>query len=163
MTSITITAEVVGESYLYEHESRKGRRKKVPSYKMEIQTNSKKNEFAVTRDVSDTVFGKTERHFGTGGECPPSLPDKPYFGRLYSSDTHSFAICLCEKDLDNNSLMGTGKTVRTDILIHNGPTRSEGCFTVVGGKQAYKKFTKLLKPILESGKRVEVIVEPREV
>lgn len=147
MISIKISNHIVGEEWLFEKLYRKGRMCKVPTYGATMNIWNKPEiefRFAVTRDASDVVFGispDTER-YGPKTECPPSKPDSSYRAVLHDvNDDIPFALRLYEPQYRNQyHLLGQGSTVRSAILIHHGPARTEGCFTIAGGKLGFARF-----------------------
>ncbi|MCA9354719.1 MAG: hypothetical protein KC877_04330 [Candidatus Kaiserbacteria bacterium] len=161
MYKIIITAKPAGHALLYERLGRSGRRKRVRAYEAIVSMpDGTQHSFMFTRDVSDIVFGGLRQHFGVGGECPPNRIDLPYTGVLHRSANIPFAIKLF--DQPDQTLLGAGVVVRRNLLIHHGPARSEGCFTIAGGKRHFKRFRRLLEPILHRGVHIEVVVEPRD-
>lgn len=121
---------------------------KIQPYKMLIFNESgSMAEFAVTRDAV------TE-------EAPANKPGKPYFGHIRKDGPNGFRIELYEPGIGKKgnrySLRGIGKTIRTNIQIHIGPGRSEGCFLLAGGVEGRNKFEKAVKSLISEDKRNKV-------
>ena len=153
---------------LYEFPECRGRRIAVPAYQAELwsEANATRFDFSVTRDSSAIKFGETDEPFGPSGECPPSTREG-FCGALHKTVNIPFGIRLyepwCEKTI---SLTGTKDDVRTGILIHHGPARSEGCFLVAGGKAGFARFRQAVLALAAAEANPEdpdirVIVDPR--
>ena len=142
----TLTTKV---SYLYEKICKGGRKVSVPTYHANIQgLRGSLFHFAVTRDASDVVFNNIRDRYGVNGECPPSTESKPYRGHLHQTKKLPFGIRLSDQECGKTRyLQGTGDTVRDGILIHHGITRTEGCFTVAGGRRGFEAFKAALEEV----------------
>lgn len=150
---IVITNIQAGRARIYEFKKRQGRQKLVWSYKAHAinPISGQSFDFAVTRDVSDMVFGKVADQPGEGGRCPPNVPGHPYLGRVRTDANVGWCIQLFDTDsLLQECLQGTGLVRRKHILIHFGPARSEGCFMVAGGRRGWNKFKKSFRLLLEN-------------
>ncbi len=164
MIKITITATPVGQAFLFERLKRQGRRVLVPTYQATATSEDESTfVFAVTRDSSSILFLGQKERFGTYGECPPSIPNRPYLARpsLLSSN-QTFCLRLFEPNLSDkhNKLIGQGNVVRSDIMIHRGPGRSVGCIQIAGGKKGHRSFTRWFKSKITSKTEIQVTVLP---
>lgn len=164
MYTLTISDIVSGRAMMYEKRGRQGRRFIVPTYVAYLRCNQQDRilfEFAVTRDATDVVLGIQDARFGAGGECPPHKPGTPYQAVIHQTKLIPFGLRLYEPWCRNKrSLFGTGTTQRTNILIHFGPARSEGCFTVARGKAGLAAFEQAILALGEHP-NITVLVEPR--
>ena len=152
MITIRITNHQAGFAYLTEGLQQSGRRVRVPAYQASISSTQSDNNyhFAVTRDSSAFVFGEVNDQFGPSGECLPS-GSEPYLGAIHETERFPFAVRLyrpwCARTI---SVEGAGHSVRTGILIRQGPARSEGCFTVAGGARAYQVFKRSVLKLVQA-------------
>ena len=124
------------------------KRGKTPLYKMFLFNESgSMAEFPVTRDAV------TE-------EAPANRPGKPYSGHIREDGPKGFRIELYEPGIGKKgnkySIKGIGKTVRTNIQIHIGPGRSEGCFLLTGGAKGRDEFKKAVKGLIIEDKKNKV-------
>ena len=164
MLLLKISNQVVGRTWLYEGLGQTGRKKLVPIYKSTAQSPkaTRRYIFAVTRDSSCLIFSETTERFATGGECPPSKSGELYQGCIHHSNNLAFALRLYEPWCDKHiSLKGSETTIRQGILIHHGPARSEGCFTVAGGRVGFKRFRCAIEELIETPESIRILVEPR--
>jgi hypothetical protein len=133
--SIYITNEKIGKE-------------KIPLYKMLVLNESgSMAEFAVTRNAVTK-------------EAPGNKSGKPYFGHIREDGEKGFRIELYEPGIGKKgnkySLKGVGKTIRTNIQIHIGPGRSEGCFLLTNGVKGRNKFEKAVRSLIKEDKRNKI-------
>jgi hypothetical protein len=136
--SIYITGKKAGEGSL----------QKNPLYEMLVFNEfGSMAEFVVTRD---SVTKK----------APANKPGKPYFGHIREDGLKGFRIELYEpgigKRSNKYSLKGVGREIRTNIQIHIGPGRSEGCFLLTGGIRGKNKFKRAIKSLISEDKKNKV-------
>jgi hypothetical protein len=136
--SIYITNQKAGESRL----------QKIPVYKMLVLNESGSTaEFPVTRDAVTK-------------KAPANKPGKPYSGRIREDGPKGFRIELYEPGVGKKgsrySLRGIGKIIRTNIQIHIGPGRSEGCVLLTGGVKGRDKFEKTVKSLIKEDKQNKI-------
>lgn len=168
MIHITISGKVAGVALLYEWFRKTGRCAIVPTYFASMQladTPTTRCEFTVTRDASDIVFGQQTNRFGTNGECPPCRTDTPYAARLHRSANIPFGLRLFDLECPRGErLWGTADHERAFVLIHHGPARTEGCFTIGGGTLGFLSWHAQLQKLLTQSQcgNIQVWVEPRE-
>jgi hypothetical protein len=165
MIEITITGCVApGDALLYEKRKQQGRRIFVPTYRAHARckVTGKQFDFAVTRDSSALLFGRTTERFGELGECPPSA-HVPYMGTVREDGAVGFRVELFEQRFEHTrELMGQGDVRRRFIQIHFGAACAEGCMMVAGRRRLYPRvFERPLRRMLEHTQDIRVIVEPR--
>ncbi len=166
MLFIIITGSKLGKTHFYEKIGRQGRRTIVPTYRAELgrfDGTGEKFHFRVTRDAAQIVFGQRKKRFLRGGECPPSKTCVPYRGRIHFGTRNGFALLLFEaQSPTKNTLTGQGKVIRSEIMIHRGPSSSLGCMAVAGGKRGYRAWQRALQEFAATGsEEILVFVEPR--
>ncbi len=164
MIHVLVTNEVVGEALLYPFFSQEGTPTMVPSYRVICTSLTHENKFetAVTRCSSEVVFNGQPDRYATLGECPPSVIGKPFKGSVYQTEKTPFGIKLFERRFGaDNLLLGTGAVTRSDIAIHHGPGRSEGCMMIAGGKEAFAVFRENFEQMLKIDSEITVTVQER--
>ncbi|MCU0678713.1 MAG: hypothetical protein MUF19_04005 [Candidatus Pacebacteria bacterium] len=148
---LQITGQLVGRTWLYEEMGRAGRKTLVPTYRLVLSVDETDvfvpdQYFAVTRDSSVTIFASSSPHYGSGGECPPSRVAAPYHAVWHQHGNLPDALRLYEPGANESqhrvhaTLRGVGPERRRGVLIHHGPARTEGCFSVAGGRAGWRAF-----------------------
>lgn len=158
---LQITSAVVGAMSMFEFMKQQGRSTQVPTYRMILSADHVSDRyFAVTRDASEVLFGDGRCHYGENGECPPSRLCAPYRGVVHGYGRLSHAIRLYEPGVSDNpdyalaTVRGVGTHLRRGVLIHGGPARSEGCFTM----ENYAEFRGAVDHYLTVERSKELIV-----
>ena len=164
MIEIVITTKKISCALLYELRNLQGRRAYVPAYlatTYDTRTGDK-FEFAVTRSASRLVFGSPTDQYGSNGECPPSKADIPYKAFVSATSKGSFCLRLFETDepQQHNTIKGQGEVDRVNIMIHKGPSMSEGCLVIAGGKRGHNRFERWFKARLADDVVITVAVLP---
>jgi hypothetical protein len=169
MIWIEITNSVVGRAALYSELRKQGQWRYVHTYRahMSLADGSHLTSFAVTRDSSVALFAGTTERYGKNCECPPSRPGRPYHAVIHDkTELFPFGLRLYEPEYRNQyHLRGEGPDVRSAVMFHHGPAKTEGCFTVAGGVKGFStwkaNFLTLyyVTPIPE----IRVWVQPREI
>ena len=164
MITIIITNEVVGQARLYEFRNCEGKCVLVPTYHAVARDSVAKEEFefVVTRSASRLVFESDTDRFGTYGECPPSKPGSPY--KAFPSKTTKGSFCLrlyeTEAPQSHNTIRGEGEVNRVNIMIHKGPSMSQGCLVIAGGKRGHHRFERWFKKRITDDAIITVEVLP---
>jgi hypothetical protein len=136
---LQITSTKVGEMLMLEHKIQQGRS---------------------TRDTSDVVLGDRVYHYGVNGECPPSRVSSPYRGMWHEYGDLPHALRIYEPRASGDpkyalsTVRGIGTVLRRGVLIHEGPARSEGCFTM----ENYAEFRTTVEHYLAVERAKELIV-----
>lgn len=156
---------------LYKAKGQRGDHRYVSTYRLTMipdTTSIIPNLFLgyVTRDTSPALWDQGPgTRYGIGGECPPSIPGKPYCAVPHTSETIPFGLRLFEPEYgDERHLRGQGDTIRSDMLVHFGPARSEGCFTIAGGRRGMRRWQKELEEWMAKlpDPEIRVTVMPRD-
>ncbi len=166
MLYVIITGSPIGRTHFYEKIGRRGRRTLVPTYRAELgcfDGTGAQFHFAVTRDAAQVVFGQRKKRFLRGGECPPSKTCAPYRGRIHVGRRNGFALLLFDEHSPTKStLVGQGSVVRSEIMLHSGPSSSLGCMAIAGGRRGYRAWQRALKKFTATNRgEILVFVEPR--
>lgn len=164
MITIIITDEAVGTARLYELRNKAGKTALIPSYRA-VAKNTDSGavfEFLVTRSASRLVFCEDKDRYSSLGECPPSRDDSPYQAFPSVTSKGSFCLRLYEtpEPQENNVIRGQGTVDRTNILIHKGPSMSEGCFVIAGGAKGHRRFERWFRENANGDARITVTVLP---
>jgi hypothetical protein len=164
MITIIITNEVVGQARLYEFRNCEGKCVLVPTYRA-IARDSVTNEefeFTVTRSASRLIFELDTDRYGTYGECPPSKPGSPYRAFPCRHSNGSFCLRLYETKVPqtHNTIRGVGEVDRVNIMIHKGPSMSQGCLVIAGGKRGHYRFERWFKKRTADDSTITVEVLP---
>ena len=144
-TTIRITKNVITKGTAYTKKDKQGEKLSVDLYEMSV---NEKDTFLVARE------SQSERP-----PCPQNKENIPYKGRVRENGELGFRIELYEDGVSpsNDSLVGTGNLVRTNVQIHKGPGYSEGCFLLTNDETGRDLFEKTIK---ESGiDDIEIWVE----
>lgn len=164
MKYILVTHQIMGRTWLYEKIGPKGRKRLVPTYQASFVDESVgcNYHFAVTRDSALVVFGKENRRFTINGECPPHRTGAPYRGKIDILPRNGWSVRIFEQVHDDMfTLRGDGDQLRSDILIHSGPSSSFGCMSVAGGTSTFRAFRRAVKTCVHPEEEFRVFVEPR--
>ncbi len=164
MITIIITNETVGTARLYELRNKAGKTALVPSYRA-VAKNTDSGavfEFLVTRSASRLVFSEDKDRYGSFGECPPSRDDCPYQAFPSVTSKGSFCLRLFEtpEQQTHNVIRGQGPVDRTNVMIHKGPSMSEGCLIIAGGKKGHRRFERWFKENTNADTKITVTVLP---
>ena len=171
MIHITITATVVGSSYIWSLPDKKGRRRRVPTYRTTVHSTCSPAtaEFTVTRDTALSFFPLTYalHPYGPDRECPPNPADSPYIGALHSWKKISFGVRLYQPGHGNEvTLCSPDGWKRIGIVIHEHLGYSEGCFMIAGGQSRFIAFKQVITSLAAqerdpSQPEIRVHVKPR--
>jgi hypothetical protein len=154
---IIVTSEVVTHSRMYSELGKKGSWRRIPGYKMSVGLGKRVAYFGITRDTATDVFG-----IGSYAPCPASLHRQPFHAYVREDNGRGFRLQLYEPRFgDRKSIQGRGSTVRQCIQIHDGPGKSQGCLSIVGGTVSYQKFEKLMRRFLKKTQEIRVTIEQR--
>lgn len=160
---IQISGQISGRTWIFEGRKQTGQKRLVPTYRLvlsvELDTGFVPDKFfSITRDTSPVIFSDGVCHYGTDGECPPSASTTPYQAIWHNYGNLPNALRLYELHLGEAALKGIGSVMRHGILIHSGPARSEGCFTIAGGRKAYPIFEAAVREFERLSKKAEILV-----